>query len=121
MEEVYNNKTQDDLAFDIEQLHYSRKLGSFKPKFAGIPDDYIPLTWTEGFLYASIVLMTIGSVLGMMIGFMFWIMRHGLADFAAIWSAIFLAFVVIMIFAFYFGGKNRIREEKKLIALAQKK
>lgn len=68
-----------------------------------------------------IVLLTIGSVLGIMIGFMFWITRHGLADFVAIWSAIFLLFVMIMITAFYFGGKNRIKEEKRLIVLAQKK
>ena len=96
-------------------------MGTFKPKFAGIPDDYIPLTWTEGILYAAIVLLTISSVLGIMIGFMFWITKRGLAYFTAIWSAIFLAFVLIMLIAFYFGGKKRIREEKTLIALAQKK
>lgn len=110
--EFYNNKTQDELAFEIEEFQYRKKIGSFKPKFVGIPEDFVPLTSTEGFLYAMIVLLTIGSVLGIMIGFMFWITRHGLTDFAAIWSAIFLAFVVIMIIAFYFGGKNRIREEK---------
>lgn len=56
-----------------------------------------------------------------MIGFLFWVTNRGLVDYTIAWSIIFLVFVVFLIVAFYFGGRNRIREEKRLIAEEQQK
>lgn len=68
-----------------------------------------------------IVVFMIGAVLGIMIGFLFWITNKGLMNFTIVWSIIFLAFVLLMIIAFYFGSKGRIREEKRMIAEQQVK
>ena len=68
-----------------------------------------------------IVVFMIGAVLGIMIGFLFWITNNGLVNFTIAWSIIFLAFVLLMIIGFYFGSKGRIREEKRMIAEQQVK
>jgi len=53
-------------------------LGAFKPKFQGIPEDYYPLTGEEVLKYSLFVIGIIGGVLGIMIGFLFWVLRGGL-------------------------------------------
>jgi hypothetical protein len=55
------------------------------------------------------VVGVIGGVLGMMIGFLFWVLKTGTSLYVSIWSSLFLLFIVVMIIAFYSGGKNRIR------------
>ena len=59
--------------------------------------------------------------MGLLIGFLFWVTNHGLVDYTIVWSIIFLAFVLFLLVAFYAGGRNRIREEKRLIVEQQKK
>ena len=56
-----------------------------------------------------------------MIGLLFWVTNRGLVDYTIVWSIIFLAFVLFLLVAFYAGGRNRIREEKRLIVEQQKK
>ena len=96
-------------------------MGSYKPAFEGIPEDYYPLTTEEVIKYSIFVVSIIGGTLGIMIGFLFWITQAGLNDYVIIWSIIFLVFVVIMMVLFFIGGKNRITEEKELIQENQKK
>ena len=55
-----------------------------------------------------------------MIGFIFWVINSNLKVYVNIWSAILLGFVVLMIILFYTGGKDRIRQEKLMIASKQK-
>jgi len=105
----------------INQYEYVKKMGAYKPTFEGIPDDYYPLTACEVLKYTIFVLAIIGSVLGMMIGFIFWVLKGGLADYILVWSIVILLFSVLMMILFYVGGKNRIREEKELIEQNQKR
>lgn len=72
------------------------------------------------FKYSLFVLGVIGGVLGIMIGFIFWVINSNLKVYVNIWSAILLGFVVLMIILFYTGGKDRIRQEKLMIASKQK-
>jgi len=65
--------------------------------------------------YSIFVCGVIGVTLGIMIGFVFWVLNSNLRDYVNIWSAILLAFIVFMIILFYFGGKDRIRDEKRMI------
>lgn len=110
--------TQENLTTEFDNISYRKPIGVHKPKFAGLPDNYYPLTTCEALAYASIVLFTVGSVLGIMLGLMNWIMTQGLDSFAQIWSVVFLLFVMVMIVAFYVGGVKRIKEEKRMIAEA---
>ncbi len=72
-------------------------------------------------LYSIIVVAIIGSVLGIMIGFLFWVTEGGLNGYIIAWSIVILVFIIIMMILFYVGGKNRIREEKELIENNQKR
>ena len=56
-----------------------------------------------------------------MIGFLFWIQRGGLEGYTIVWSIVFLVFTLLMMILFYIGGKDRIREEKRLIVEQQEK
>lgn len=69
--------------------------------------------------YSAYVLLLIGGVLGIMIGFLYWVINKGLEQFVQVWSILFLIFASLLIIAFYVGGRTRIREEKRLIADAQ--
>jgi O-antigen/teichoic acid export membrane protein len=91
-------------------------MGSYKPRFEGIPDEYFPLSAGEVFKYTIFVVLIITVTLGIMIGFLFWILSTDLTNYIIAWSVAFLAFAVMMMILFYYGGKNRIREEKRLIA-----
>ena len=67
------------------------------------------------------MILVIGGVLGTMIGFLFWIQRGGLEGYTIVWSIVFLVFTLLMMILFYIGGKDRIREEKRLIVEQQEK
>lgn len=84
-------------------------MGTFRPHFLSIPLDYYPLATSEILRYTLIVVVTIGLALGIMIGLLTWVIKHGLEQFTQVISIIFLFFVVVMIVAFYVGGKRRIR------------
>jgi hypothetical protein len=71
--------------------------------------------------YSIFVIFIIGATLGLMIAFLFWVLNAGLTGYIICWSVVFLAFVSIMIVLFYFGGKGRIKEEKRLIIEQQQK
>ena len=71
--------------------------------------------------YSLFVVFIIGAGLGIMIGFLYWILGAGLEGYTIAWSVVFLVFVVLMIVLFYIGGKSRIREEKRLIIEQQKR
>jgi hypothetical protein len=106
----------------FSEIEYIRTLGAYKPKFEGISDDYFPLTGLETFKYSLLVLLTIGVTLGIMIGFLFWVINtNDLQTYINIWSGVFLFFVLAMTVLFYTGGKDRIRQEKKMIEQKQKK
>lgn len=94
-------------------------MGSLRPKFESIPEEYYPLTMGEAFAYAALVVGTIGCMLGLMIGSLYWVREAGLESFVQIWSMAFLCFVVILLIAFYVGGRSRLKETKRLILLAQ--
>ncbi len=99
----------------MENYEYRRGMGSFKPKFQSIPDEYYPLTTGEVAGYSALVVLTIGGCLGMMLGLMQWVLKEGLEGFVQVWSIIYLVFVIILIIAFFVGGRARIRESKKMI------
>jgi hypothetical protein len=115
MQESYMDKTVGQINMEFEEFEYRKPLGAFKPKFAGIPENYFPLTCSEALLYSLIVFLTIGGTFAIMIGLLFWVTTKGLSDFVTVWSIISIMFILILIPAFYVGGKGRIREEKRLI------
>jgi hypothetical protein len=102
-------KQHESSALTFDQFTYTRAMGAYKPAFSGIPDDFYPLTGCEVVKYALFVLGIIGGVLGIMIGFLFWIIKGGLDGYIVAWSVTTLAFVLIMIILFYVGGKTRIK------------
>jgi hypothetical protein len=51
-----------------------------------------------------------------MIGLLFWVLIGGLSGYTVVWSIVFLCFTFVMMILFYYGGKNRIKEEKRMIA-----
>jgi hypothetical protein len=55
------------------------------------------------------VFITIIVGLGILIGFIYWVLATGLIDYNTIWSIILLVFVAILLVGFYFTGKARIR------------
>jgi uncharacterized protein YacL len=67
------------------------------------------------------VILTIGGMLGIMVGLLYWVTNKGLESFVQVWSIIELIFIVTAIIAFYVGSKTRIREEKRLIVEAQQR
>lgn len=97
----------DDTTSTINELNYMRPIGAYKPHFAGVPDTYYPLTCSETLRGVLILFFTIGGVLGIMVGFLFWIILHGLELYVIIWVAILLFFMTASIIAFYCGGKAR--------------
>jgi hypothetical protein len=105
----------------LNELEYSKVMGGYKPKFEGIPEDYYPLNGCEIFKYVLFVFGIIGGSLGVMIGFIFWVLSGGLEGYTIVWSIVFLCFVTIMMVLFFVGGKSRIREEKQLIEEAHRK
>jgi hypothetical protein len=48
-------------------------------------------------------------------GMLYWVIALGLDGYTMIWSIVFGIFVFGMVVLFYFSGKERIREEKRLI------
>jgi hypothetical protein len=84
-------------------------MGAFKPTFVGIPDDFFPLTNWEIFKYTLFVVVVIFGVMGVMIGFLFWIVNAGLSGYTTAWSIATLCFTIIMIILFYVGGRKRIQ------------
>ena len=112
---------QVESAANLRQYSYVRTLGAYRPHFQGIPEEYYPLSACEVIAYSIFVLAIIGGSLGLMIGLLFWVTNRGLVDYTIVWSIIFLAFVLFLLVAFYAGGRNRIREEKRLIVEQQKK
>jgi hypothetical protein len=63
----------------------------------------------------------IGGVLGIMIGFLFWVTKYDLYGYTVIWCIVFLVFVAVFVILMFVCGKNRNREEKILIQMAQRK
>jgi len=55
------------------------------------------------------VVGVIGGILGMLIGFLYWVRSSGTKVYVEVWSAVILFFMIVMIIAFYVGGKSRIR------------
>jgi hypothetical protein len=51
-----------------------------------------------------------------MIAFLFWVLNTGLESYTVVWSIVFLCFALMMMILFYYGGKNRIKEEKRMIS-----
>jgi cbb3-type cytochrome oxidase subunit 3 len=96
-------------------------MGGYRPHFEGIPDEYYPLSACEVFMYTIFVIGIIGGVLGIMIGFIYWVTNLGLTNYIIAWSIIWLFFILLAIIAFYVSGKGRIREEKRLIVEQQEK
>lgn len=66
--------TQENLTTEFDDISYRKPIGVHRPKFAGLPDNYYPLTTCEALTYAFMVVLAIGSVLGMMLGLMHWIL-----------------------------------------------
>jgi hypothetical protein len=60
-------------------------------------------------MYTLYVVLTIGGVLGVMIGFLHWVLKGGLEDYTIVWSIVFLVFTVVLIILFYHGGRSRIK------------
>jgi hypothetical protein len=68
-----------------------------------------------------LVCCTIAVVLGILIGFLFWVTAAGLNGYIICWVVILLVFIAIVIVLFYLGGKDRIRLEKELIEENQRR
>ena len=106
---------------DMSDMEYKKDMGFRKIEFKPIPEDYYPLTCCEVILYSFFVVGIIVTMLAVMIGFLFWVLDTGLEVYTIVWSIVFCVFVFFMIIAFYVGGSDRIREEKRLIQEAQEK
>ena len=59
--------------------------------------------------------MTIGIVLGVMIGFIFWVLASGTTIFVIVWVSISLFLFVLSIWFLYYWGKDRRKLEKLMI------
>ena len=105
----------------LDEYEYKKEIGFRKMEFKPIPEDYYPLTCCEIVLYSFFVVGIILTMLGVMIGFLFWVLETGLEVYTVVWSIVFCVFVFFMIVAFYIGGRDRIVEEKRLIQEAQEK
>ena len=79
------------------------------------------MSWCEVVKYSLFVLGVIGGALGAMIGLLFWILATGLANYTIFWSVVFLVFVAVLMVLFFFGGKSRIKEEKRPVIEQQMK
>ena len=99
-----------DFLQSINQYVYKRDLGAFRPKFQGIHEDYYPLSTSETLLYSLYVIALIGSVLGIMIGFLFWVTNINLTNYVVVWCIVFLVFLSFLIVGFFINGRGR---EKK--------
>jgi hypothetical protein len=66
------------------------------------------------------VFAIIGTVLGIFIGFLFWAVQD-LEKYVLTWTIVFCVGIVIMLVLVYFGGKDRRRQEKELIAETNRK
>ena len=105
----------DDSRYDLKELDYVRNIGAYKPHFEGISEYYYPLTCFETSCCGLILFLTIGLVLAMMIGFLFWVQGSGLDLYVIVWSAGLLFFMLICIMLLYKGGKERRSLEKAMI------
>lgn len=114
--EKFTPEENDQSAEQLESYAYSRGMGAYKAHFAGVPENYYPLNCKEITVAALILIFTIGGVLGIMIGFLYWVQAGGLEGYVIAWVAVFLTFLVVGIILFYIGGKARRRMEKELIA-----
>jgi hypothetical protein len=90
------------------KYEYHKKMGAYKPDFQGIPEDYYPLTNCEVLMYSIFVITVILTTLGIMIGFLEWIIHASLNVYTIIWGIIFLVFVIVMMILFYIFGRKRI-------------
>lgn len=93
----------------------SRPLGAYKPHFEGHPDDYFPVTWGDIIASIALLLLYVGGTLGMMIGFIYWVMSDGVPRYTMIWSLVAVGFVTIVLIAIYFGVRRKIAIERQLI------
>lgn len=100
---------------------YHREIGGYRPHFEAVPADYYPLSCLEVFYYSVAVILAIGIGLGILIGFIYWVLATGLNTYVIVWVVIFLVFVVIMFVLLYFGGKDRITQEKLLMEESRRK
>jgi membrane protein DedA with SNARE-associated domain len=65
--------------------------------------------------------LVVGCTLGILAGFIYWVVIKGLDSYIITWVAVFLAFFVVILILFYMGGKQRRRMEKELIAESNRK
>lgn len=107
MKNQYIADEYDGSLSQLDTYSYSRGMGAYKPHFAGVPENYYPLNCKEIAISAFILVFTIGAVLGIMIGFLFWVQAGGLEGYVIAWVAVLIAFIVIMLVLFYWGGKRR--------------
>jgi hypothetical protein len=108
-----NHDLEDNLSVDqLDSYSYTRGIGAYKPHFAGVPESYYPLKKIEIFCAFLILFLVIGSTLGILAGFIYWVVNRGLDSYIIAWVTIFLVFFVAMLILFYIGGKQRRRMEK---------
>lgn len=79
------------------------------------PADYYPNSTCDILLLVWMLLVTCGGSLGMMVGFLYWDFEIGNDKFVLIWSMVLIAFTAIMLIAIYFGGKDKITNERKMV------
>ena len=65
-------------ALYLEEFSYQPNWERNKKVFESIPNDYYPLTFCEVVLYTFFVVGIIATMLGVMIGFLFWVLDTGL-------------------------------------------
>lgn len=83
-------------------------MGTFKPKFKAMPDDYFPISNRDIAIGVFLILFVILGVMGIMVGFMFQIIRYGDVTFVYGWAIILVVFLIVMLTWIYFGGKKKI-------------
>ena len=62
-----------------------------------------------------IIILTIFIVLGLFVGFLFWVLASGTEIFVIVWSILGLLLFIIGIILLFIGGKTRRTLEKKMI------
>ncbi len=94
---------------------YERGLGQSNPVWEPVPEYIYPLDCKEVVYYVICVFAVIFAVLGIFIGFLFWA-TPDLETYILTWTIVMCSLIVIGLILLYFGGKDRRRQEKELIA-----
>lgn len=92
-----------------------RKLGSYKPKFEGKPEDYYTLTNCDVCLGLSACCSIVIFFFWLTVGLFFWSNNVSTSNLILVCSIILCVFIPTFILFAYLGSNNKMEIEERLI------